>query len=552
MNKSARYWLTARFRQTEDHRELLAPGMAFDATAADDLQRAVRNLRRRWDRHFRDLADDLSDYFAKKAADRSDADLKRMLRRSGMSVEFKLTAPMREALGAIVNENVSLIRSIPEQYLGKIEGAVMRSVVSGRDLKQLTDDILATYGVTRRRAETIARDQNNKASGALQRVRYQELGIMKAVWMHSHAGRDPRRTHVANDGKEFDVAEGWLDPAVNKRIWPGQLINCFPGSTVVGTTSPIRRLWKTMFKGDIVNIVVGSDLIQATPNHPILTGRGWIAADAVEKNDDLVSVLPHNGVAVAHEEGKSKTTFDDLFKACRVLFGDVRARGVGFDFHGDAPNGEVHDVTIDHDLLLKLEIVVRQNFSKRYLAGTYGRVGRPGSRIADKVIDASLARISDVLSVLLGGAGSGHNAVGLGATAFLDAGSLEHAFDNHPGRVKLPSDGRSAVTQQVAPDDGVLSFLREYALYPSATVVGYAKSALSEFDADSIGIMSDGGRGLLQHSAVRHKLLRVTDKFLGDYSGHVFTMQTDLGYYTVGASNILAKNCRCFARPVLE
>ena len=224
MDNSVCYWTSARFRQTEDQREHLR--MAMDATAADDLQGALRNLRRRWSRRFAALADDLAAYFAKASRDRTDAELKRILKRSGLSVDFKPTRTMREALDAIVAENVSLIRSIPEQYLGRVEGAVMRSVLEGRDLAGLTADIRQIYGVTRRRAELIARDQNNKASAALQRVRYGELGIERATWRHSRAGREPRPSHVANDGNEFDVREGWLDPAIGKRIWPGTEINC--------------------------------------------------------------------------------------------------------------------------------------------------------------------------------------------------------------------------------------------------------------------------------------------------------------------------------------
>lgn len=223
MDNSIRYWMSSSFRKTEDDRELLS--MVIDS-AADDLQAAMWNLRRRWTRRFNRLADDLAAYFAKEQASRTDSELKRLLRRSGMSVRFSPTAPMREALDAIVAENVSLIRSIPEQYLGKVEQATMRSVLTGRDLAGLIRDIQDIYGVTRRRAELIARDQNNKSSAMLQRVRYDELGIERAVWRHSHAGRDKRPTHVANDGQEYSVREGWLDPAINKRIWPGTEINC--------------------------------------------------------------------------------------------------------------------------------------------------------------------------------------------------------------------------------------------------------------------------------------------------------------------------------------
>ena len=60
------------------------------------------------------------------------------------------------------------------------------------------------------------------------RARQVEVGITEAIWMHSHAGKEPRPTHVANDGKRYKVAEGWFDPdpRVRRHIVPGELINC--------------------------------------------------------------------------------------------------------------------------------------------------------------------------------------------------------------------------------------------------------------------------------------------------------------------------------------
>ncbi len=60
----------------------------------------------------------------------------------------------------------------------------------------------------------------------MHRVRQVELGITQAKWRHSMGGKKPRPTHLANNGKLYDVARGWYDPAVKKHIFPGELINC--------------------------------------------------------------------------------------------------------------------------------------------------------------------------------------------------------------------------------------------------------------------------------------------------------------------------------------
>jgi SPP1 gp7 family putative phage head morphogenesis protein len=221
MQRSVLYFVKAAWRKN-------TPEMAQDESPARGLAAAVRRLARRWQKRFDEAAKELAAYFAKSVADRSDVALRRTLEKGGISVKFRMTAAMQDVLSSAVEENVALIKSIPQRYFLQVQGFVQRSVQTGRDLKQLTDDLENNFGVTRRRAAFIARDQNNKISGTLQRVRQQELGITQARWVHSSAGREPRPTHVqaSKDGVIFDLREGWLDPALNKRIWPGSEPNC--------------------------------------------------------------------------------------------------------------------------------------------------------------------------------------------------------------------------------------------------------------------------------------------------------------------------------------
>jgi SPP1 gp7 family putative phage head morphogenesis protein len=225
MHNSIMYWLSIAYKRTEPQREVL---MAMDATAAERLQKAINKLAKRWQKRFDQLAEELAKFFAKKVKDHTDKELHKILKRGGMEIEFTMSKGMRETLGAIVKENVSLIKSIPSKHFTQIEGMVMRSILAGYDTYGLQKELEHTFRVTKNRASLIARDQTRKASSAIQRIRYLENGINEAIWMHSHGGRQPRKTHLANDGKKFDVSKGWFDPdpKVRKHIMPGQLINC--------------------------------------------------------------------------------------------------------------------------------------------------------------------------------------------------------------------------------------------------------------------------------------------------------------------------------------
>lgn len=221
MNNSVQYWITARYRENP-------PEIAMDASPAKNLQKELNELKAQWFKRFNRDGKKLADFYAWNIQMRSDAMLKSNLKKSGFSVKFKMTKAQNDILQALINENVSLIKSIPQKYLGDVEGLVMRSVQTGRDLGALSKKLQKTYGVTKRRAALIARDQNNKATGAMNRARQVELGITEAIWVHSHAGEVPRPSHLkaGRDKVRYDVSVGWYDPNEGEYILPGQLINC--------------------------------------------------------------------------------------------------------------------------------------------------------------------------------------------------------------------------------------------------------------------------------------------------------------------------------------
>ena len=231
MRDSVTYWLHAAYKANEPH-------IAQDELPAAALRDAIRKLARRWQRRWADAAPQLADYFAKSMQERSDAALRSILKKAGISVEFRLTPATQDILRATISENVNLIKSIPQEYFTDIEGAVMRSVQVGRDLGSLAKELEEHYGVTKRRAALIARDQNNKCTAAIDRSRKIELELYDNIWLHSHAGKTPRPTHVAMDGKHFDIRKGMWDSAVGKYVWPGTEVGsrCLSKAVVKGFT----------------------------------------------------------------------------------------------------------------------------------------------------------------------------------------------------------------------------------------------------------------------------------------------------------------------------
>lgn len=219
MQESIVYWLKANYRSTG-----LADGMAQDDSPAMMMRSAMRVLTRRWQTKFNDLSKTLGKSFADRALSNSDVSLRNAMEQAGATVKFTMTENMNDVYQAVIGEQVGLIKSIASQHLGDVEGLVMRSVQRGRDLGQLSEQLQSRYGVTKKRAALIARDQNNKATSVLQSARQRSVGIKEGVWRHSGAGKVPRQSHVAANGEKFDLAKGMLID--DQWIMPGELINC--------------------------------------------------------------------------------------------------------------------------------------------------------------------------------------------------------------------------------------------------------------------------------------------------------------------------------------
>ena len=228
MHKSLRYWVLAAYRGDLPDTVAL---LAMDDSSSAKLSAVMQRLSRHWLRRFKEAGRQLGKHYARKATDRADNALEQILKNGGLAIKFKLTPAVNDVVQATTKSNVALITNLAQKHLNDIEGLVMRSVQQGRDVGGLAKDLEERHKMTRKRAAFVARDQNNKATAAIVRTRQAELGIEQAKWLHSHAGKKPRPSHVAMNGKTYDVKEGMWDPDANGKgkgdyVFPGQLINC--------------------------------------------------------------------------------------------------------------------------------------------------------------------------------------------------------------------------------------------------------------------------------------------------------------------------------------
>lgn len=224
MHGSVEYWLTAAYRKDPPRMLALVEQAQDAATPSQRMRKIIDELARRWITRFDEWAPKIADAYLQGMFKTTDSAMRQALKEAGWTVEFKMTPAVRDAFNASLEENVGLIRSIPEKYLQQVEGTVMRSYSAGRDLETMVKELKQLYPAASHRAELIARDQSNKANAVVNRARQMELGITEAIWMHSHAGKNPRPDHVAANGKRYMIAEGCR--ISGEFIQPGEEINC--------------------------------------------------------------------------------------------------------------------------------------------------------------------------------------------------------------------------------------------------------------------------------------------------------------------------------------
>lgn len=191
---------------------------------SDWLGHSIDYLMDKWNNRLNALSQTVAEMFVTKSVHNYDKQLKKHLRKAGFTVRLQLTPFAEEALKASIGENVGLIKSIGVQYLGKVEQSVWASVKGGFDLGTLAKELQHSYGVTKNRAELIARDQGAKANAVIEMARRKELGITKAIWKKSTGGKTHRADHAKADGTIFDVDKGCY--IEGEYINVGEKINC--------------------------------------------------------------------------------------------------------------------------------------------------------------------------------------------------------------------------------------------------------------------------------------------------------------------------------------
>lgn len=477
---------------------------------------------------------------------------------------------LQSVLRARTRANVGLIKSIPEQYFQKLEAIVFESTIQGRfSAKNIQQQIRELGLLTERRAKFIARDQTAKLNSALNTERNLALGIEEYIWRTSLDSR-VRPTakaqaagHITTNHREKEGKTFRFDSPPADTGHPGEDFNCLPGLAEIDLANGCHKLWRRFYRGNLVSIATADGaLLEATPNHPILTSRGWCAIDDLREGDHLVKRSVDGELIEQHDEQRLVTRFDDLFEAASQLEKPEASRGTALQFHGDGTESDVDVVRLDGLLWRQLNPEGGHRLDDLGLSGAeqpelallLDRLG-PALRAFELRLlaaapDLSVGGRSQLAALFRGELGHANEAGG-GQTALLDPVLRENSIHDMPGYSEMVGDLDDTLTRLESIDDlefgKVVSAIMRLGVRVGAGVERGVVSA--DCLAEAARMASQGGGSVFQLGAVRYQLTRVVEKAGREFASHVYNLENDHGFYS--ANGLMVHNCRCTAQSII-
>lgn len=127
-----------------------------------------------------------------------------------------------EYLRQAAARNASLITSLGDDVLKRVEQTVLTASINGASVKSLRGQLVEQFGIVGRRADIIARDQTAKMVSDLNRIRQEQAGITTYSWATSQDER-VRPLHRSLEGKVYK----WGEPTgAEGGAPPGQPVLC--------------------------------------------------------------------------------------------------------------------------------------------------------------------------------------------------------------------------------------------------------------------------------------------------------------------------------------
>lgn len=250
-----------------------------------------------------------------------------------------------------------------------IAGAALTGVLLSQE--EIADQVVADVRIRQtRRSEVIAMTEVNAVAERAKQIEAATVvqaglvvgGVALATNMEKRwdavLDERTRLSHALADGQIKRVGEPFivqseflLHPSdTSLGATPGNVINCLHPDTVVDFVSP-NCFTRSFYKGLMITIkLANGNNITITPNHPILTRRGWIFASKINKTDSVISRNILYGTKTGFDIQNIQSTIQQVYNTLRITSRQMRVSRGFVNFHGESRQKDI-DVIFEKSLL---------------------------------------------------------------------------------------------------------------------------------------------------------------------------------------------------------
>lgn len=207
-------------------------GVRMDASAAQLISRVMSGIRTTYAEQLSpERLAQLALDFGTETSRHNRREINRQVR-SVLGVDLPGSDPfLEEQLALFRNANVQLVTRMTEEQLGRLERTLTAGARTGTRVETLRESIEADLGVSRSRANLIARDQVLKLNGELTQLRHREAGVEEYEWISSGDASVRTQHKFLNDASARGVTFKWSNPPVvdietGRRAHPGEDYQC--------------------------------------------------------------------------------------------------------------------------------------------------------------------------------------------------------------------------------------------------------------------------------------------------------------------------------------
>lgn len=466
----------------------------------------------------------------------------------------------------IRREAVRKAQLISDTDRDDIADIIAKGMEEGQGTREIASGIRKMTAMTPFRAALIARTETHAAAtfGSITSAREaeEEIGIvLLKQWLPTSDTRT-RPEHLAMAGKpgiplneKFNVGGELMDRPGDPGASAGNLVNCLHPDSVI-ESGRIKAMTRHWYEGKLIVIkTAGGNELSVTPNHPILTRNGWVAAAALKEGGGVISGHELKGPSFHGLDVENiKASVEEIYNSLAVVGMVVRVAGIDVNFHGDRPQGDVDVVNADGKLRNGLMAALSKPLDHFRLACT--DLGK-GRLLAEGLLLAGLMeefrRLVADRFMSLGSKGK---------TLFRAClrHASEHSFAAIAGlyalilkaKADVPAIGAIGVGEgfdRLASKEAMRNFGGDAGTL-FAAIKPHSFGAAAGFDASAVQNIVDGVRvqSVSLHKDIKAFARKVfADDIIAvkhvDYRGFVYNAETHTGYYI--CNGIVNHNCRC-------